>query len=180
MVIRRTIGLGAAASSILMVCAGCFSTSEPSASAGEPDDAAARCLTADDADEMADRVLQLVNLERGEAGLPPVLPDPTLMKIAGDYGCKMIEDGFFGHYDPDDGRGPAERAVARRYRFYAVGENLAAGQQTAAEAMRVWMESPSHKSIILDERWTEVGVAVRFGGEHGVYWVQEFGDPAGY
>ncbi len=129
---------------------------------------------------MADRVLQLINLERGEAGLPPVVVNTSLEKIAGDYACRMIEDGFFGHRDPVTGHGPGERAVAGKYSFYAIGENLAASQESPAEVMRVWMESPPHKAIILDERWTEIGVAVRVGGEHATYWVQEFGDPANF
>ncbi len=163
----------------MSMCAGCFTASEPQTDAGGVSLEAARCMTADDAEQMADQVLQLVNLERAEAGIAPVVINSALSKIAEDYGCQMVEDGFFGHYDPRSGRGPAERAVSGRYRFYAVGENLAAGQQTAAEVMRVWMASPSHKAIILGDRWTELGVAVRFGGEHGIYWVQEFGDPAG-
>ena len=44
--------------------------------------------------------------------------------------------------------------------------------------MKAWMESPSHRDIILDPSWREVGIAVRTGGEYAVYWVQEFGDPA--
>ena len=52
-----------------------------------------------------------------------------------------------------------------KYSFFAVGENLAAGQETTADVIRVWMESPSHKAIILDERWSELGMAVRLGGD---------------
>jgi uncharacterized protein YkwD len=143
-----------------------------------PESVSGKCFATADVDAMADQVLQLVNLERGESNLPPVRMDQALSKIAGDYACRMIEGDFFGHRDPESRHGPGERAIASRYVFYAVGENLAAGQESPIEAMRVWMESPSHKSIILDQRWTEVGIAVRFGGKHGIYWVQEFGDPA--
>lgn len=159
---------------------GCF-TAAPAGELGgtpAPESSSGKCFTSDEAEKMADHVLQLVNLERGEANLPPVVHDPTLSKIAAEYACRMIEEDFFGHDDPLSGHGPGERAVASRYLFYAVGENLAAGQDTAADAMKVWMESPSHRGIVLDERWTEVGIAVRFGGKHGIYWVQEFGDPA--
>ena len=68
--------------------------------------------------------------------------------------------------------------MAAKYRYYAVGENLAAGPATAAEVVKEWMESASHREIILDPSWKEIGVAVRSGGKHGIYWVQEFGDPA--
>ena len=61
-----------------------------------------------------------------------------------------------------------------------VGENLSAGPRTPSEAMKLWMDSPSHRDIILDPTWGEVGIAVRSGGKYSFYWVQEFGDPADY
>ncbi len=175
----RTLGLIPAMA--LLVLAGCFPTvagrSEGTSPSGEP---SGRCVVPDDADRMADQVLQLVNLERAEAGIAPVVHNSALEKIAGDYACRMVTSGFFGHTDPDTGRGPGDRAVVGKYVFYAIGENLAAGQQTPAEVMRVWMESPAHRDIILDEKWTEAGISVRHGGEYAVYWVQEFAAPAEY
>jgi len=142
-------------------------------------DAQAKCIVTEDADVLADRVLQLVNLERVEAGVAPVVKSDALTGLAQDYACRMIEGGFFGHTDPDTGYGPGERAVAGKYLFWNIGENLAAGQTTAADVMRVWMDSPSHRDNILDPRWTEVGIGVRYGGADSIYWVQEFGDPVG-
>lgn len=164
----------------LPFCAGCFTTVQSEASAGNADGFAdvARCIVPEESDRMVDQVLQLVNLERADAGLAPVVANPTLQKIADDFACRMIVEDFFGHTDPENGHGPGDRAVVGKYAFYAIGENLAAGQETPAEAMRVWMESPAHRDIILDEKWTEVGLSVRFGGEFSIYWVQEFGAPA--
>lgn len=162
----------------LPLSAGCFTV--PSQGAGSSDGGtdSARCVAPDDSERLVDQVLQLVNLERADAGLAPVVVNPALQKVADDFACKMIAEDFFGHTDPENGNGPADRAVAGKYAFYAIGENLAAGQETPAEAMRTWMESPSHREIILDEKWTEVGLSVRFGGEFSIYWVQEFGAPA--
>src|SRR3990170_1175696 len=100
---------------------------------------------------------------RGEAALPPVTRNTSLERIADDYACRMIAEDFFGHTDPITGHGPGDRAVVGKYSFYAIGENLAAGQETAAEVMKVWMDSPSHRDIILDEKWSEVGISVRAG-----------------
>ncbi len=155
---------------------GCF-TAAPTADGAEK--AIVRtCLTPEDERRLADEVVQLVNLERAAADLPPVVAQPTLEKVAGDYACAMVSRGFFGHRDPLSGQGPAARVVSARYNFEAVGENLAAGQRTPAEVVRVWMDSPDHRAIILDPAWKDIGVAVRGGGEYGVYWVQEFGAPA--
>ncbi len=179
--VKRTL-LIPSFSSLLAVgfSTGCFSEA-PGANAGISDAKAlgvARCLTAEDANGLADGVLQLINLERAEAGVAPVVTKPALQKIADNYACRMIEEGFFGHRDPVSGYGPGERAIIGKYSYYAVGENLAAGQETAADVVRVWMESSSHKAIILDERWTEIGIGVRLGGQYSIYWVQVFGDPA--
>ena len=158
---------------------GCFSTG---AEEGQSDVAlgqklAVDCKTPRDADQLADQVLQITNLERAAEGLPPVVANLKLNEAAGNFACQMIDEGFFSHNDPITGRGPGERAVAAKYVFYSIGENLAAGQETAAEVMRVWMESPSHHEIILDPNWKDVGIAVRSLGGESLYWVVEFGDP---
>ncbi len=157
----------------LSLSTGCFSTDL----AGQPGSPQARCATPADDVRLADQVLQLINLERTEVGLPPVKSNAVLAKIAGGYACRMIEDDFFGHEDPLNGYGPGERAIAGDYRYFSVGENLAAGLWTPADAMKVWMESPSHRNIILGDQWKDVGVSVRRGGRYGIYWVQEFGEP---
>jgi len=156
-----------------LLAAGCFAP--PQLSADEAD--AARCAVPEDEIQLADEVLQLINLERADLDLPPVVLNPVLTKVASEYACRMIDHNFFLHQDPETGAGPGDRAREAEYLFYAVGENLAAGQATAAEVMDVWMESPAHREIILDNRWQEVGIAVRFGGEYSIYWVQEFGEP---
>ena len=173
---RRSSAYGVVGLIVLGLLPGCFAT----AASNVRSDESAPCVTPEDPERMADQVLQLVNLERAEADLPPVTRNPALEHIADDYACRMIGENFFGHTDPVTGYGPGDRAVVGKYSFYAIGENLAAGQPTAAEVMKVWMDSPSHRDIILDEKWSEVGISVRSGGEYSIYWVQEFGDPADY
>ncbi|MGB0715704.1 MAG: CAP domain-containing protein [Phycisphaerae bacterium] len=158
---------------------GCFST--PTGDASTARAIASDICTPEDAAELLSRqVLELVNLERAAAnmGLQPVTLDLTLTEIADDYACRMIEIGFFDHVDPVTGHGPGDRAIAGKYRYYAVGENLAAGPIAAAEVLDLWMESDTHREIILDPQWTEMGLAVKLGGEYGTCWVQMFGTPA--
>lgn len=176
--LQRTLARTLCAALCSLVLPGCFSAApEPAALAGTGDAEAGKCVSAADADQMADQVLQLVNMERAEAGLPPVVHNDTLAKIAGDYACRMIEGDFFTHTDPENGHGPLERAFSKGYRFMAVGENLAASQRTAADVVRMWMESESHRKNILSPQWEETGIGVRLGGTYEIYWVQEFGEP---
>lgn len=53
---------------------------------------------------------------------------------------------------------------------FAVGENIARGQQTAVIAVEQWMASASHRQTILQPLFRETGVGV-----FGDVWVQEFG-----
>jgi uncharacterized protein YkwD len=146
-------------------------------SAGSP---AAKCLDGPDVDELARQVLTLINIERAQVGVSPLTWNGTLAEIAEDYACTMAAEDFFDHVHPVTGDGPAERAVSAGYEFFAIGENLAAGQTSAAEAVEGWMNSPGHRDNLLSPEWRETGLGVRRGGSLRIYWVQQFGKPASY
>ncbi|MBN1344114.1 MAG: CAP domain-containing protein [Phycisphaerae bacterium] len=161
---------------------GCGSIEEfpflPSSVAGYVSPSSDTCYLPDDEAQLVDEVIRKVNEIRAENGVGPVTYNETLAAVAGDYGCTMIRDDYFGHYHPETGEGPGERASAHGYRYRAVGENLAAGQKTVEEVVQDWMESEDgHRENIINPMWTEIGVAVRTGGTYGIYWVQEFGAP---
>jgi len=124
-----------------------------------------------------DRVLQLVNQARGEAGLGPVRRSAVLEQQATEYACEMITYDFFAHVNPVTESTLSERAADFDYAYQAIGENLAAGQLTPEEAFADWMDSEGHRANILEPSFTELGVGVRAGGRYGLYWVQEFGHP---
>ncbi|MEP0841840.1 MAG: CAP domain-containing protein [Phycisphaerae bacterium] len=135
-------------------------------------------ITPSNAEALNAKLIELVNLERTRRGLQPVTPNPKLMSLAEDYAEDMIRRNFFDHTDPD-GRGLGQRAIEHGYvPLLAVGENLAGGQNSPEWVMNDWMKSTEgHRENILSPQWTEIGVAVRIGGAHGIYWVQEFGNP---
>jgi uncharacterized protein YkwD len=126
---------------------------------------------------LVSQVLRLINERRSQIGLGDLTLDPVLTRMAENYCTEMIQDGFFSHENPKTSEGPAERALKAGYVFLAVGENLAAGQETAEQVVAEWMASPEHRDIILGLQWREVGIGVRIGGQYGVYWVMEFGNP---
>jgi len=128
-------------------------------------------------DVVVDQVLQLINERRSRIGLDELTLNPVLTRMAEDYCTEMIEDGFFAHENPFTGDGPGERAYKAGYVFVQVGENLAAGQESAEQVVAEWMASAEHREIILGMQWREIGIGVRIGGEYNVYWVLEFGNP---
>lgn len=135
------------------------------------------CVEVMDPDRLTQEMLDAVNAERAKAKLRPLRLDPTLSQIADFYACRLIDGGFFRHIDADDKSTVVTRAGDFGYAFLKIGENLAAEQRTVKEVMAAWMDSPGHRANILDPTFTEIGIAVKLGGEYGIYWVQEFGRP---
>ncbi len=126
---------------------------------------------------LVSQVLRLVNERRTRIGLAEVSFNPVLTSMAEGYAAEMIEQGFFAHENPSTGEGPGERAYKAGYVFLEMGENLAAGQETAEQVVAEWMASPEHRDMILGMQWQEIGIGVRIGGDYSVYWVLEFGNP---
>ena len=140
--------------------------------------APANCIVQLDDDELARQILSLVNIERARVGVAPLTQSDKLTEAAEDYACVMAAEDFFDHVHPVTGEGPGARAGDAGYEFFAVGENLAGGQMTSAEALDGWMNSPSHRTNMLSPEWRETGIGIRRGGSLQIYWVQEFGKPA--
>ena len=92
----------------------------------------------------------------------------------------MAEQNFFDHTDPN-GRTVGSRATESGYRWRVVGENLAAGQESLGEAMRGWLLSTGHCANLIDERFTEFGIArvnsTNPADMYGTYWVLVMGRP---
>ncbi|WP_131774098.1 CAP domain-containing protein, partial [Protofrankia symbiont of Coriaria myrtifolia] len=89
----------------------------------------------------------------------------------------MAANSYMDHVSLD-GRTMTDRATASGYRYRMLGENVAAGQNSPAEVMDGWMNSPGHRRNILNGEFTQIGVGYARGGSYGIYWTQVFGTPA--
>lgn len=161
---------------LLALVAGCTSTASPDA-ADADSSAKYTCRAVADEPALIDAVLTEVNKVRAKADLAPLVIEPLLSAVADDFACEMIREGFLAHTNPKDEVSPGERLTTAGYIFYAMGENLAAGQSSPEEVVADWLASDAHRANILSPEWREVGIAVRQGGDYGWYWVQEFADP---
>jgi uncharacterized protein YkwD len=134
--------------------------------------------------DTAGSVLASINASRAKAGCPALKLNAKLMAAAEGHARAMAEKDFFGHRDKA-GRGFTSRIRAQGYRYGLVAENIAAGQTTAAEVVRAWLESPGHRKNILNCKYRETGIAMVYqpgdkplrGQRMGLryYWVQVFG-----
>lgn len=99
----------------------------------------------------------VTNAERVKAKLPELEIDEVLMNGASEWAGSMFTKGRLRH--------------ASSHGFRA--ENIAWGQQSIDEVIRVWMNSPGHRHNILDRKHTKLGVGF-CGSGHNIYWVQRF------
>lgn len=126
-------------------------------------------------EELAAEVVRLVNVERAKEGLAPLGTYDSLTKAAQIRAPEIVT--LFSHDRPDgtscftamDQTGATKVA-------YTWGENIAAGNATAAATVEQWMNSPGHRANILNAKFTHIGVGYQHsaGSTYGHYWVQMF------
>lgn len=120
------------------------------------------------------KMIELVNRERGIAGIKSLTEDSLLTEVARDHCKDMFERGYFSHYTPE-GLSPFDRMEKAGIRFSYAGENLALAPDVTL-AMKGLMNSPGHKANILSEEFNKVGIGVIDGGVYGEMYCQEFTD----
>jgi uncharacterized protein YkwD len=69
-----------------------------------------------------------------------------------------------------------DRINRQGYQWGGLGENIAKGQRTPAEAVQAWMNSPGHRANIENCGYKQLGVGVARDG-NALIWVQDFGSP---
>ena len=146
------------------------------------------CLTASPvvAGDLATDALALINQHRAAAGCGPLRQQSQLIAAATGHANAMAKQDFYSH--ASKGGGQSDRRMrAHGYSARMTGENIAAGQKTAAAVVQSWMDSTGHRRNILNCRYTETGLAVAYQADDKpiqgnsqplyYYWVQDFGRP---
>jgi uncharacterized protein YkwD len=127
---------------------------------------------------IVNEVLALVNTERASVGCSALALNAKLMTAAQGHSEDMALRNYVEHDSPD-GVTPSQRVTNAGYDWSKTGENIAAGQPTAAEVMSAWMNSPGHRANILDCGYTEIGIGYMYESNdtYQHYWTQNFGTP---
>ena len=137
--------------------------------------------TADSLSPTEQKVVDLVNQQRANAGLPPVRVDWRLVNAARAHNQLMAQKQTPSHQL--DGEQPVchgdDRYRAHGYAWTFCGENVAAGQTSPEQVMGDWMASEGHRANILNPQARDIGIAFTTGGNYGTWWTQDFGAPVG-
>jgi uncharacterized protein YkwD len=124
---------------------------------------------------LAEQVLALVNEERATNGLAPVSWNEAAASAAYDHAVDMDVRNFFAHDNPD-GESPGTRLAQAGVGGRGWAENIARGQADPISVMDAWMNSPGHRTNILNPAYRYLGVGVHTGVD-GPWWVQDFLTP---
>ncbi|GAA4169721.1 CAP domain-containing protein [Shinella granuli] len=128
-----------------MLAAGCSTTSVLTPSAGTGSDQTPSSLA-------------FVNKIRAERGLAPLSPDKAAQRAAMDQASRMASAGRMEH-NIGFGANFLKRMKGMEVPLPAA-ENIAAGQDSAAEAFEAWYRSPKHLENMLGTGYRGLGVAV--------------------
>ena|ERR1039458_6844565 len=133
------------------------------------------------------RILDLINQARATPrycgttafnAARPVHWNDSLAEASRLHADDMARYNYFSH-SGRDGSNPWDRIERAGYKWRSSGENIAAGQRNAEEAVAGWIKSPGYCANLMDPGFTEMGaaVAVNSRSEMGMYWAQEFATP---
>lgn len=125
-----------------------------------------------------ENIIKLTNEERLSLSIPTLTKNELLTKAAYAKGKSIIESQTFQHNIGDKKFSTWIKDV--NYKYVYIGENLALDFTTSEGATKAWLNSPSHKKNLLNEKFKEIGVAVMegdFQGKSTTLIVQIFGTP---
>jgi uncharacterized protein YkwD/uncharacterized protein YraI len=138
-------------------------------------------LAVSSADACADSeevgVLALINEYRAGSGLPALSLSSSLSSAAAYHSVDMAENGYLDH-TLLDGTTVEQNMANFGYEGGTHGENIAAGTETAAEAMQTWQGSAEHNANMLDASYGAIGIGRAYdpNSQYGWYWTTIFGD----
>lgn len=132
-----------------------------------------RVISSLDIERLIKEVFKLTNQERIYAGLPALTYNNVLEDGAMIRAEEIIQS--FSHTRPDGSK--FFTVFNNTYAFHLMGENLAAGFNSAAAVVNGWMNSEGHRANILKDGYTQIGIGIAKDKDGRIYWVQIFADP---
>lgn len=121
--------------------------------------------------------LAQINDHRAASGLGPLSVSASLSSAAAYHSIDMAANGYLDH-TLLDGTGVQQNMANFGYNGAAYGENIAAGTETATQAMQIWLNSAEHNANMLNGQFGAIGIGRAFdaASPHGWYWTTIFGD----
>lgn len=104
-------------------------------------------------------LFELANQVREKHNLPSLNYSIPLEQAAVAKAKDMLTSGYFDHFGPS-GETPWQFMEQAGYHYLYGGENLAVGFIGADEMVNAWLASPTHRQNLLEEQFSDIGIAV--------------------
>lgn len=118
-------------------------------------------------------VLSLINQIRASNGLGTLASNGQLAAAAQAHSNDMAGQNSMSHTG-SNGSDPSVRISASGYQWRLYGEIVAAGQTTPQAVVNAWMNSPSHKAVILTAGLREFEAGLAYSDVGRPYWTVDF------
>ncbi len=181
----RTLWAFVAAAPLVAGCGGGGSSDTTAAAPAPANGVLSTCGLSD----FSTRILQRINQLRasgatcGSSGqfapAPAVAWNTLLTQAADGHSQDMAARNYFDHTSPD-GRTFSQRIDATGYAWSTAGENIAAGYSSIDAVMDGWIQSPGHCANLMNQNFTEIGVACVPGTSsttYSNYWTMDLARP---
>jgi len=119
---------------------------------------------------LTEEIVRLTNLARSRRGLNSLTLNQALARAASDHAGQMLHLNYFSHHSPV----PGQRTTRQRVQRYGenpqkLSENIfeCTGyelSQVAELVLESFLESPEHRTNLLDPRATHLGLGVSLKG----------------
>lgn len=124
-----------------------------------------------DSFEIEQEVFEIVNKIRSEKGLPILVYDEDISKVAKLKADEMDSKNYYNHTSPTYGNASDMLDDFGVDKWSVAGENIAKGQISANEVVNAWLENTQNANNILAGKFTKVGIGYNLNSK---IWVQIF------
>lgn len=127
--------------------------------------------------EIEQRAFDQTNLVRVQNGLPPLIWDADLCRMARIHSENMSRNGYFSHVTPDGKRLPDRARAAGILKFSVLGENIGLSQgfdDPGAFVVQQWMQSTKHRANILSSEFRAMAIGSFVAPDGSIYLTQNF------
>jgi uncharacterized protein YkwD len=123
-------------------------------------------------------MLRLINDFRAQNGVGPVTLSSSLTAAADYHSRDMANRNYFSHDLPGFGTW-SYNITYHGYLPATRAENIAAGYSSAQQTFNQWVNSPPHRSNMLNPNLTAIGIGYGYNAAstYDHYWTTTFGGP---
>ena len=127
---------------------------------------------ATDEERTARLLAELVNVERTGRGLAPYQFDAAAAAAAAAHSTDQAARRKMSHTG-SDGSNAGLRLTRHGVTWSSWGENVGAGFDDPAAVLRAWLDSPTHRPIVLNAGFTRIGLGVAVASNGTRYWTMD-------